>query len=209
MNRRMFSVLLWCFFLPVMISMVVLILVKLHIFPRSAKNYLDWIVLIFPVFYSLYVLSSEVLAQVPLALKRGGIATTLEHAGREGAWRERVSDSMGRTFGMDSQDWGWIISSFKMDLEAMQHRTRYLTALAGAVFFLLMQGIDTLVDGEEKMVWVKSSLGWIETSSNHFSQFVGLALFLVLLYLSGSQIHGSLWRYLNCAELVARRSLSQ
>jgi hypothetical protein len=93
-----------------------------------------------------------------------------------------------------------------MDLQAMEYRTKYLTALAGAVFFLIMQGIDSLTDGEGKVTWVKSSvLGWVETSSSDLSQFVGLALFLVLLYLSGSQTYQSLKRYLNCIELLARK----
>ena len=44
-------------------------------------------------------------------------------------------------------------------------------------------------------------MGWIESSSNDFSQLVGLRLFLLLLYLSGNQTYHSLMRYLHCAEL--------
>lgn len=206
-NRRILSVFFWCFLLPALISITVLLLVKMRVFPRNVKSHLDWLVLVLPVLYSLYILSSEVLAQVPTAFKKGGIATTLEQAAKEGEWRERVSESMGRLVVASEAEWEWIILSFKMDLAAMEHRTRYLTALAGAVFFLLMQGIDTFTGSDEKMPLVKPSLlGWIESSSNDFSQVVGLALFLVLLYLSGSQIYQSLWRYLNCAELVARGS---
>jgi hypothetical protein len=75
------------------------------------------------------------------------------------------------------------------------------------VFFLLMQGIDAISEDEGRVTWVKSSvLGWIETSAgNNFSQFIGLGLFLLLLYLSGSQAHQSLKRYLNCSDLMARR----
>src|ERR1700733_4272167 len=70
-NRKMFSVFLWCFLLPTVSTLTILILVKLRIFPRSARNHLDWLVLILPVFYSLYVLGSEVLVQVPAAFRKG------------------------------------------------------------------------------------------------------------------------------------------
>jgi hypothetical protein len=110
---------------------------------------------------------------------------------------------MDKTLAASADEWDWIIANFKMDLRSMEYRTKYLTALAGAVFFLLMQGIDSIVDGEGKSTWVRTAtLGWIETSSSDLSQFVGLALFLVLLYLSGSQTYHSLRRYLDCAELV-------
>ena len=205
-NRRMLNVFIWCFFLPAFISASILLLVKLKILPPRMRNQLDWLVLILPIFYSLYILSSEVLAQVPSAFRKGGIATTLVQSVREGEWRERVVEAMNRTVTASASDWSWIIASFRIDLEAMQYRTRYLTALAGAVFFLLMQGIDSLTDGDSKTTFVKTSiLGWVETSTNDLTQFVGLALFLVLLYLTGSQTYHSLKRYLNCAELLARK----
>ena len=39
-------------------------------------------------------------------------------------------------------------------------------------------------------------------------QFVGLGLFLILLYLSGNQTYHSLRRYLVCAELAGRETKS-
>ena len=77
-----------------------------------------------------------------------------------------------------------------------------MTALAGAVFYLILQGVDLLGDEPPQVAWMKSPMGWIEVSQNDFSQFIGLGLFLVLFYLSGSQTFHSLSRYLNCAELV-------
>ncbi len=202
-NRRMLNVFFWCFFLPVLMSIILLILVKLRVIPRTFRNYLDWLILVVPIFYSIYILSIEVLAQVPGLFRRGGGAAMLEQPLKEGLWRERVSEEMARLIPASADQWEWVIASFKMDLQAMQNRTKYLTALAGAVFFLLMQGIDSLMDGEEKMTWVKTSLlGWVETSSNDFSQFVGLGLFLLLFYLSGNQAYQTLNRYLNCAELI-------
>jgi hypothetical protein len=203
-NRRMFNVFIWCFVLPAAVSAADLILIKFHILPRSFRAYMDWMMLLFPVSYSLYVLGSEVLAQVPATFKRGGLASALGQSLNQLEWRERVCEAMLRSVPGNAEDWKWLVASFRMDLQAMQHRTRYLTALAGAVFFLLMQGIDTIggpsTDGPT--VWNKNPLiGWLESSSNDISQLVSLSLFLVLLYLSGSQTYHSLVRYLRCAEL--------
>jgi hypothetical protein len=209
-NRRMMSVFLWCFLIPALSSITVLILVKMRILPRSARNNLDWVVLVLPVLYSLYILGSEVLLHTPAILRRGGGALTLEQSVREGAWRQNIVDTMERSLGATADEWQWVVTSFRMDLKAMQYRTKFLTALAGSVFFLIMQGIDSLTDGEGKVTWVKSAvLGWIETSGSDISQFVGLSLFLVLLYLSGSQTYQSMTRYGNCAELILLKKRGQ
>lgn len=66
-----------------------------------------------------------------------------------------------------------------------------------------MHGIDSLTGQKEKITWIKSpTLGWIQVSNGKFSEFVVLALFWTLLYLSGNQTYHSLKRYLNCVELV-------
>jgi hypothetical protein len=206
----MLNAFFWCFLLPTLSSLGILILVKMGLLPRHVRNHLDWIVLILPVFYSLYVLSFEVLAHIPSIFRRGGGASTLEHSFKEGEWRENISESMLKVVAASPDEWNWITASFKMDLQAMQYRTKYLTALAGAVFFLIMQGIDSLADGEEKVTWIRNSrLGWLETSTSNLAQFVGLGLFLMLLYLSGSQTYHSLKRYLDCAELINLRKSTQ
>ena len=202
-NRRMLSVFLWSLILPAVTSLTLILLVNAGVLPRSARGYLDWTILVFPVAYSLYLLSSEVLVQIPNAIRRGGVASSVSQALKEGEWRERVSESMRRALSdADASDWKWLSFCFGTDLEKMRYRTKYLTALAGAVFYLLLQGIDFLGDSEQKVSWVRSPMGWIESSSNDFSQFIGLGLFLTLFYLSGSQTYHSLARYLHCAQLA-------
>lgn len=198
-NRRMFGVFLWCFLIPALFSIAVLFLVKFHFLPRTAKFHLDWLLLLFPVFYSLYFLGSEVLLELPSAFRKGGVSKTLQQAVRECEWRERIGEEMKRAVELDH----WMAASLKTDLEKMKYRVRYLTALGGAVFFLIMQGIDSISDSSvgEKVEWTRSPFGLIETSSNDLSQFVGLALFLMLLYLSGMQTYQSLRRYSDCVEL--------
>jgi hypothetical protein len=207
-NRRMFSAFIWCFVMPVAISVAGLLLIKVGVFPRKARTNLDWLILVFPVLYSLYILGSEVLIGIPAAFKKGGVASSLKQAVQESEWRDRVCESMLSSFNLSEGEWAWIMSSFRMDLENLRHRTKYLTALAGAVFFLVMQGIDSLGDNAES-IWLKNPMmGWVE-ATNDVSQLLALALFLVLLYLSGSQTYHSLSRYLSSAELVALRRKHQ
>lgn len=203
-NRRMFSVFLWCFLLPVVVSFTLVLLIKFHALPRSAKGYLDWLVLIFPLAYSLYFLGSEVIAEIPGAFRQGGMAITLGQPIKESEWREKVCEGFKKAVEATPAQWKWVISSFRIDLGAMQYRNRYLTALSGVVFFLIMQGIDWVTGEEMKVTWFKDSTrGWVEAAPD-YSQFIGLGIFLVLLYLSGSQTHHTLQRYLNCAELIVK-----
>ncbi len=202
-NRRMFNVLIWCFILPAMISIIVLTLVKIRWLPVTLRVYVGWLGLIFPVVYSLYILGSEVLYGIPNTFRRGGIATTLNQAHRECVWRERVDEALRKVLPeAQSSDWRWIANSYRMDLEGMHQRNKYLTAMAGAVFYLIMQGIDSLGD-DSSVTWVKNPIfGWVENSSLDVAQYVGLAIVLLMLYLSGTQTHRTLTRYLNCVELI-------
>lgn len=209
LHRRMFSAFFWCFFMPVFTAALILVLVRIHAFPRQWGNHLDWLIVVFPVFYAVYVLSSDVLRDLPATIRRGGMSSTLSRAIEEEEWRARVCGEIRRAVAehpasRDRSAWRWLVKSFRIDLQNLQHRTRYLTALAGAVFFLLMQGIDALYETPgDAVTWQSISLlSWVEASSKTVSQFVGLCFFLVLFYLSGSQSFYSLLRYLNCAELI-------
>lgn len=200
-NRRMLSVALWCFVAPAIVSIALLTLIKFGVLPRRARANLDWLMLVFPVLYSLYILSSEVLTGIPTIFRRGGLVGSLKQSEQEGDWRERVCDSIRESLQFNDPQWEWVLASFKIDLENIRHRTKYLTGLAGAVFFLVMQGIDSMGTDSES-VWLKNPLqGWA-AATNDISSLMALALFLVLLYLSGSQTYHALSRYHACAELA-------
>ncbi len=202
-NRKMFGVVIWCFLLPAIVSATILLLIHFKVFPRTAKSYADWVILVFPVIYSLYILSSEVLSQIPSNMKRGGIVTTLNQATREGEWRRKVLDGMSTNVHASFEEWKWLVLSFKMDLSILRQRTNHLTAVAGAVFFLILHGIDSLGESvTERPANPYVLIEWVEATSNDISQLVGLVLFLSLLYLSGNQTYHSMLRYLNCAELM-------
>ena len=155
--------------------------------------------MIFPVAYSLYFLSAEVLSGLPTAFRWGGLALTLEQNIKESAWREQTCKSLLQNINATDAEWTWVAKNFKMDLETMKVKTRFLTALAGAVFFLIMQGLDLLgTDDYSLLEWTPTAFfTWLERASSGVLQLVALGLFLVMLYLSGIQVYHSLGRYMN------------
>ncbi len=206
-NRRMFNVLLWCLILPVVVTALALFAIKQEWLPLRAKVYVGWMGLVFPTLYSVWVLGIEVLVELPALFQKGGIVTTLRSARKESQWRVGVTDTMRKQFApWDDHDWRWVLQNFQIDLENMRYRTKHLTALAAAFFFIALQGIDSL--GEEpagvRTTWTKSNmLGWIESNSTDVVQYLGFAIILVLFYLSGNQTYRYLKRYMACALLVS------
>src|SRR5258708_7877818 len=93
-NRRMFSVALWCFLIPAGLMIFILVMSKVGLLPRSVRVHLDWLLLIFPVGYSLYILGSEVLSELPTTFRKGGVAASLGQSFHDSEWREKVRESM-------------------------------------------------------------------------------------------------------------------
>lgn len=202
-NRRIRSVVIWCFLVPVLVVAVGIFLVNRGFIPRVFRSYQDWVLLLFPVLYSLYFLGSQVISGLPAAFRRGGFGLTLGQTATEADWRLDTCERMENELVWSAEEWGWVISNAEEDLDRLQMRLRHLTALAGAVFFLLMQGIDSLTnDGSLTQGLTQTLMG---PSS---SEWVGLALFLLLLYLSGQQNLQTLRRFMGCARLVQRQKKS-
>lgn len=202
-NRRMRSVFLWCFLIPVIVVSLVIFFVNRGMLPPGFRSYQDWVLLLFPVLYSFYFFSSQVLTGIPDAFRKGGVGLTLGQAAREGEWRLEVCEAMEKDLAFEPDEWSWVITNIEEDLERQQMRIRHLTALAGAVFFLLMQGIDSLTN-EAPREFIPPNI----TVSTSSSEWIGLALFLLLLYLSGQQNIQILRRFLGCVRLVEKQSLS-
>lgn len=206
LNRKIRGVFLWCFAIPAVASATILLFSKVGLLPRSARAWVDWVSLLFPISFSLFTLGSEVIVRIPIRFKKGALAPQLAPALQAGQWRSRVSGQMTKLLHLKKEEWDWVVENFKMDLDSMLQRTRFLTALAGAVFFLVMQGIDSVAD--EPLVLPKHMppqavlLAAGEWAMGGISQYVGLSLFLTLLYLSGAQTHQTLLRYLRSAELA-------
>lgn len=203
-NQRMISVFFWCFLAPVIVFVLMMILVQKGILPSGARGYLDWLILIFPVVYSLYFLGAEVLKDLPSFFKKGSLSSTLSTALNETKWREEVVVKAKKKIDVDFETWDWISENFKMDINAMRNRNRFLTALAGAVFFLILQGIDVLEPNaiEPLQVTPQSFFIVIYDAIGQVAKLISMIFVLVLLYLSGSQLVVTLERYGNCLELI-------
>lgn len=214
------SVFVWCFLAPALVTTMLFVLVKVDLVPRKVYRYADWIFLVFPTIYSLYFMASEVLLEFRTTLRRGGLGNVLAESEREAGWRVRIIHRLREHVGCDPADWQWIAASFRMDLRRILNRARYVTALGGAVFFLLLQGIDSIGDFSPAVPLSGSAIGrqvspmavfegWFEVSSNSLAQFTGLGLFVLLLYLAGNRTYHVLSRYLDCVELMLSDSVSQ
>lgn len=203
LNRRMLGVFLWCFLAPAALAVALLVLIRTGWLPWSARNWLEWLLLVFPVSYALLFLGSEVLRDLPNAFRQGALGSALRHAEAEAEWRREVLVSLRQELPLAAGEWGRLELAFRGDLESMRQRNRYLTALAGAVFFLLMQGIDGLGEPIDPAVPAGEPARAVASWLLDAGQFVGLALFLLLLYLAGSQTLQSLRRYLICLELIS------
>lgn len=203
-KRRMVNVLIWCLALPAFFSMVYTVGVKAGLIATRYQKYSDWIMLAFPVVYSLYFLRSHMAAEAGAEWRKAGIAGNLGQTLRQAEWRDRTCTELQRVVPAREGDWPWISQSFRMDIEEFQNRTKFITALAGAVFFLIFQGLDLLSsDGGHRTEYTPSMvISWVEVASSQMIELAALVLFLVLLYLSGMETVHSLERYLNCSELL-------
>lgn len=206
-NRRMFAVFLWCLLFPTASLFLLMALIRMGLLPPALRFYSDWVFLGFPMAYALYAFGTEVVVELPKLFRRGGMATTLDEALREAQWRERVMGELKRKIPASTDEWAAVLQSFQMDLDHFRNRIRYLAALAGAVFFLLSQLLDTLgtegtgVSASGPGMYV---LGRLEQMSTTLSQGLATVILLVLFYLSGMQTVTVLKRYLNCVELLSK-----
>lgn len=202
-NRRMFSVLLWCFILPVVISLTIMILIRVGVLPPRWRSLIEWLILLFPFSYALYFLGSEGWRDLRGIFRLGGTASALRKPLEDAEWRERTCEEMQKNVSASPEVWRWIGSNFQMDLAAMRYRNRYMTAFAAAIFFLILQGIDAF---DPHPVIFEQGMTLLAQALDGIGQIFGLTLFLVLFYLSGSQVTHTLEGYANCVELISERS---
>jgi len=202
-NRRMLSIFIWCVVIPVLVYVALMVLVVTKTVGPSARQYVGIAVLAVPICYALFVLGSDILRYVPELYRRGGVAKDLGQLGKDAEWRQNHCQSLEKALDAQPSQWAWICSNFRMDLRKMSYRNGYMTIFAGGILYFFMQGID-LIGGEDfaPVQWIQTPMGWVEQSSNNPLQFVGLAFVCVFVYLSGTQNHQILLRYLDIAELI-------
>lgn len=204
MNRRMLGVFIWCFIIPAAALAAGILLIKYQILPARSRALLDSVLLLFPLGYSILVLLREAILEARRRPKMGGLDPFLRQSLSDAQWREGTAEKLRRAVPADPQEWAWIASNFSQDVETMRYRTRFLTALSGTVLFLISQGIDLLDPPQEfpPMMEGRIFIRWLLSVTGEFTQMIGLALFLVLLYLSWSQTLRSLERFLGSIRLL-------
>ena len=192
-NRRMLGVVLWCLVAPLFVALVGVLLIKFQVVPRRSRGWFDLATLLVPAVYAGRFLVHELLREAPKAMRGGGIANLLGQFASQHEWRDATSELLRSKVGASGQEWAWISTQFSNDLEQLRSRNRYLTALAGAVFFLINQGLDAILED-------------VPSAGSEPMQWTALGMVLVLLYFSGSQVHDGLKRYLRCAETLAGKT---
>jgi hypothetical protein len=208
-NRRVFSVLFWCILLPVMIFSVLFLFVLLGWIPFFIRSYLGWIILLFPILYTMRFLGLGFLKELPKIFKKNGGSVLLGQMQEKGKWRVSVCDELQTKLGLRGFEWRWLKINFEKDLDQMQARSRYLTVLVGAVLFLMIGVLDSVGRQDAPADFLSSAESfylWFQSIGGDLQQFIGLVLFLVLFYLSDSQMQQFLRRYLDCLELLSIES---
>lgn len=205
MNRKMFSVFIWCFATPAITSITVLILVKFGILPVATKQYIEWLVLAFPVAYASLIMGSEIINGLPNLFRYGGLSTTLKQIRKDFDWRTETVEELKQKLQARPDQWKWLAVNFEIDLASLRSRTRFMTIFGGIAFFLVFSGIDHM--GTEPVLPDQPSVEYlwilIATTVDGVFQVFAFILFLILLHLSGSQVIQALEKYLSCLESLS------
>jgi hypothetical protein len=200
-NRRMGMVLLWCFIVPAVVSLIALMLVRFGLVDRSAILVYEWSMVAFPMGYLLYTLFKDFVMDLGGQARRGALWQTLNRFAHEAGWQISIAKRLRSTVSTDSGNWKWIASQYGMDLKRMRTRSNHLTILASSVFFIIMNGLDWIAT--ERDFW---SPGFFQPD---WMQVVGLSVFLILLTLSSSQVAFALDRYRCVARMLGDHPWSE
>jgi len=206
-NRKVFSVVLWCLILPILISMILYGLRKYQIFELK---YADTVMFLPPFAFALYALWPT-LRDLPRVFKKGGVGAMLEESRREVEWRETVADRLQRELKLTSKEWIAVSFHLKSDIERMVEQNRYMTILTAVVLFFMFQFLD--LGGGSDMIYQAGPTGlvraWVDQFSQWSIQVISLFLFSALFYLSGLQFQRYLTRYWVCVQRILLDSNQQ
>jgi hypothetical protein len=204
MNRKVFSVVLWCLILPTFTSLLLFGLRKFHLV--ETVRFADGIVFFPPFIFALYSLWPT-LRNLPKVFRKGGIGTLLDESAREVEWRENTSDKLVTALKLTPKEWDLISFHLQSDLERMAYQNRYMTLLAGVVLFFMFQFLDLGSSGG--VVYQAGPTGMIQAWVDQFSQWsiqvMSLVLFSTLFYLSGLQFQRYLTRYWVCVRYIVKQ----
>ncbi len=138
--------------------------------------------------------------------RKGAALSALSQFLIEGVWRDGIVEKMKRALTFTQSEWQWIALNFQMDLKSIEFRSRAMTVLSGTIFFFILQGLDLLDPDVEPVLELSTFnlMNLIGSGLDKLAQLVALALFLILVNLTGAETLESLKKYLNAAKLLGR-----
>lgn len=202
-NRKVFSVVIWCLIFPSAVLMVLFALRKYQWI--GPMRYADLIVFLPPFAYALYSLWPTV-KEIPKVFKKGGLNALLDESLKEVEWREVTSSRLKNDLKLTLKEWDLIAFHLRADMLRMAQQNRYMSILAAVVLFFMFQFLD-LGAGNEIILEPNSAnivKAWVDQFSQWSVQVFSLGLFSSLFYLSGLQFQRYLSRYLVCIERVLK-----
>lgn len=202
-NRKVFSVVLWCLIFPALISVIVFIFKKYQLI--EAGRDFDMLLFFPPFVYSLYSLWPTLRA-LPRVFKMGGLGAMLEESAKEVEWKEDVAARMEKELPFTQKEWSAISFHLNHEIIRLEHQNRHMTILSTVVLFFMFQFLD--LGGTGEVAHEAGPTGmmkmWVFQFSQWGAQFFSLLLFSALFYLSGLQFQRYLQRYLICVERLAK-----
>ena len=202
-NRKVFSVVLWCLIFPAL-TLIVLVALRKYQWIGVVK-YVDLIVFVPPFIYALYSLWPTI-REIPRVFSKGGLNALLDESLKEVTWREKTSAQLKTDLKLTSKEWDLLAFHLRADLARMSQQNRYMSILACVVLFFMFQFLD-LGAGNEVILEAGSAglvKAWVDQFSQWSIQVFSLILFSALFYLSGLQFQRHVVRYLVCIERILK-----
>jgi hypothetical protein len=206
-NRKVFSVVLWCLVLPTVISMILYALRKYQFIEQV--RYADTIMFLPPFAYALYSIWPT-LRDLPRVFRKGGLGAMMEESLKEVEWREKVATQLQHDLKLTTREWAAVSFHLKQDIDRMNDQNRYMTILTAVVLFFMFQFLD--LGGSADVVYQTGPTGlvkaWVDQFSQWSIQVISLLLFSALFYLSGLQFQRYLSRYWVCVQRIVLDELN-
>jgi hypothetical protein len=206
-NRKVFSVVLWCLIFPVMLSLLVYGLRKYQILVGPVR-YLDTFIFLPPFLYALYSLWPT-LRDLPRVFRKGGLGAMLEGSAKEVEWREKTATRIQTEIQLTPKEWKIVSFHLEQEMIRLQDQNRYMTILSAVVLFFMFQFLD--LGGAIETPLEASPAGMIKVWVAQFSQWgiqiFSLSLFSALFYLSGLQFQRYLQRYWVCIKRISEQGI--
>ncbi len=203
-NRKVFSLVLWCLVIPAILSLAMYGLRKFQIV--NTFRYLDLILFLPPFLFTIFYLWPT-FRDLPRVFRMGGLGSLLEESSAEVKWSEETSFRMGRELPLTSGEWTIVSFHLSEQIKRMESKNRYLSSLVAVVLFFMYQFLD--IGGGAEEIHEAGVLGvfktWVEQISQWGAQIFGIILFSLLFYLSGLQLQKHLIRYETCVKRLALR----